>query len=71
MNEHQDTPICGVTYMMRFAHFCIQGLNSKLAANLAASFRVTWQPFYVPNGGTFFHSTWGHIWTSRDFYGSP
>ena len=34
----KNDPTGGVTYMMIFAYFCIQGRNSKLAANLAASF---------------------------------
>ena len=44
--------------MMIFAHFCIRGLNSKVAAILAASLEISWQPFYAPIGCTFFHSTW-------------
>ena len=47
--------------MMIFAHFCIRGLNSKVAAILAASLEISWQPFYAPIGCTFFHSTWGGV----------
>ena len=43
--------------MLIFGQILIRGLNSKLAAILAASFEVTWRPFYAPIGGTFFHST--------------